>query len=335
VVDLQTTAIIPDIQILVPDVRLVNDPPGPARLEWRSSARKTSPSLQSCLWQFIELAEAPDEAIRAFAQTWGVLGLGSDGRPHVGASNELLSDKHRFWESAPTTLRQRATKLEEEDGVWHWEPLSAWRFFSRRMRALLAIAVDLRTQVPTKMEDWLDAARPLKLPRSPADLEESFSRSTVEDFAAFQGLLALSDGLSLRSPTDQRRIAHFLANELIERSGLFPALIATDGSEPQIGVAIGTIPEQEARSSLGGSDHRRAIGVYNVLAGQFLAALQSPRTFHCSVCGKSYLLGVDERRPREDRKNFCSSECRYKARLEVRKASERHRSRKRKEEQEG
>jgi hypothetical protein len=329
-VDLATTAIVPDIQLQVPAVRLEVGPSDQHRLEWSGREATKTPSVQSCFWRFIELAAGTEDDILDFAQTWGVLRIGTDGYPQISRSNDLLTDRHRYWQNDADTSAQARVTPHEEHGSY-WEPISAWRYFSRRMRALLAIYIDLRTDVPTRMEDWLDAAQQLRLPKSSADLVEFYSRSTVDDFNAFRVFLMLSDGLNLRSTTDQRRLLNFLANELIEHSRLSPALTEKDGIGAQIGVAIAKGTSTEPGRTPGTPPPERAIGVYDILAGQFLAAIQSPSTFRCSVCSKPYLINPGERRPRGDRRHFCSPECRHEARLEVLKASDRLRSEKRKQ----
>jgi hypothetical protein len=74
---------------------------------------------------FISLWQSPDEAVAFFARQWG--GLRMDDRGRIDAS-------------PPRETRR--------------EPLSAWRFFSRRAYAILRIAADLNRGKRGSIGDW-------------------------------------------------------------------------------------------------------------------------------------------------------------------------------------
>ncbi|HWP84012.1 MAG TPA: helix-turn-helix domain-containing protein [Terriglobia bacterium] len=93
---------------------------------------KTRPQVvqpdQDTLNEFVSLAEKPPEAFLEFARKWGVLNLS-------GPSKQGYI--------RPCTLSEKGE-----------EPISAWRYYSRRAKAVLAIAARLRQGKPAPEEEW-------------------------------------------------------------------------------------------------------------------------------------------------------------------------------------
>ena len=121
-------------------LRYRREPDGPARwtAETGLSERRTwtyrdaSPEM---LLQFIALADAPPEAIKAFAKRWGVLAL---------CRRHWLPCCHSSG-CSPTRVRGRVYVYRE--------PLAAWRHFAMQARAIVRYAAAVRDCVPPSRVD--------------------------------------------------------------------------------------------------------------------------------------------------------------------------------------
>lgn len=130
----------------VPDeVDLVGD-----RLVYRWTGRERSASSGfGILSRFVDLADAADAQILSFARRWGVMELCEHGLPAAHSRPALApSIMHRV------TWCERLGHDPGKERQDYWEPLSAWRQFSREGKALLTLAAHLQSGTPSRPEDW-------------------------------------------------------------------------------------------------------------------------------------------------------------------------------------
>lgn len=120
--------------------------------DYGESARVVRPT-RDLLDDFVKLAEAPASAILQYARKWGLLFLDEQGRPCTKAHQTLPA-------SAGMTLPRS-------------EPLAAWRYYSRRARAVLNIAAHLQQGKCGHASDWaaLDAVADRIGPVAMAEIE--------------------------------------------------------------------------------------------------------------------------------------------------------------------
>jgi hypothetical protein len=132
----------------------LNEPPAPigqwtvpteialvdGRLHWDGEGpRRTGAQGPKMLTNFVLLADAPDERIRDYAQTCGVLGLCSHGWPHTHNWPAL-----RGAEFGPSPCHS------DPDG----ESVDRWRALARQALSLLNVSNGLLNGRPSSDEDW-------------------------------------------------------------------------------------------------------------------------------------------------------------------------------------
>jgi hypothetical protein len=146
------------------DVRLVDAPPGSGSTDSRLYPRlesslpkggRSADASADCLIEFIDLHYLSEEQFRArvlsFARRWGLLGICKHGEPAGHARGSCWS-----------------LGLAGEDGNldYMWEPLEAWRRYSRQLDGMLRVAARLRVGEAGLPKDWeaIAAAEPSPLP---------------------------------------------------------------------------------------------------------------------------------------------------------------------------
>ena len=119
---------------------------------------RESPTL---LTEFIALADAPDQAILAFAKEWGLLDLRAAPYPALTAPipvgdrvYEVVVGDLPLLPPPSATYQVPLVSLGYRRGSERGEPLSVWRNLARQLRALLLVAARLRDGQPGDEEDW-------------------------------------------------------------------------------------------------------------------------------------------------------------------------------------
>jgi hypothetical protein len=131
------------------------------RLSWTWLTSAKEPTYvqpgERLLDEFVKLADRGQGAILAYAKRWGVLGLCPCGVPsthlQLYAPQGLLHpirDQHLVHVNPCYPPED----LERTEGGWYWEPLEGWRRYSRKMRAVLNLAVKVRASEPGRPQDW-------------------------------------------------------------------------------------------------------------------------------------------------------------------------------------
>lgn len=118
------------------------------RLMWRHLQGQRWPEPgqpgPKMLEDFFQLAEAQPARVLGYARRWGILTLCEHGCP---ASHNppppVPVPGGRGW----------CTPLQGADGSY-WEPVEAWRYYARKLRALANIGAQLNANQLGKPEDW-------------------------------------------------------------------------------------------------------------------------------------------------------------------------------------
>lgn len=111
-------------------------------------ARETGPRT-GMLQGFVTLGDAPPEQILSYAERWGVLHTRRVVRPARDQSPlRRWSVPEKVW----VTLYNHVSKLHDDwEAAWRGgcfrgrEPLCTWRFWAKKFRAALKLALDLRS----------------------------------------------------------------------------------------------------------------------------------------------------------------------------------------------
>lgn len=165
------------VELAVPEeLRLVEGPLGPARLEWRGGAYRAGRPLTGCLSEFLLLSRAPSKRIEKFASRFGVLGicihgmaathpplLSAGSAEHccpLGAGDraweEPLEQVMWAWNSLPTDAYER-WQFADDRGPLHWEPIEAWKSYARGFDAILTLSASIQQGKPANPNVWRDA----------------------------------------------------------------------------------------------------------------------------------------------------------------------------------
>jgi hypothetical protein len=242
-----------------------------------SPARPTAGLLE----QFVNLADASDARILAFARRWGPLTI---------YQHQDTSLRHRL----PPLSLVRPAAINEEDsqkGRWDVEPVEDWRNVARKALAILRITEEIRGGREGSVEDWrtLDDGAPsafevwstLSQVRS-AEPTEALEPDEDEDAADFEES-------HLPAVDVPKMLLAQRLNAWLQLGHVIPRIDWT-----------GSLPEP--RHHLGGL--RGAIGFELLSRVTSSAAMLS-----CSLCGKNYFRR--DRRPKPGEWNYCPS-CRSK-----------------------
>lgn len=123
-----------------------------ARLIWWANGRggsvasRQEPS-KGMLTAFVRLGNASDEAIRRYAQEWGVLKLC---RHYLPMTHPPMPEPIKRAGALPPGC----VPLFHEDQGAFWEPLAMWRTYAQEVRSILNIAEQLHRGEVGKLEDW-------------------------------------------------------------------------------------------------------------------------------------------------------------------------------------
>ena len=291
------------------EVQLVVDQAGDLawRLDLQGDWNRGAP-VRETLNRFVRLRNGSDPDILAFAQKRGVLGICDHGDPgtHAGC--------------APLRL--------ESDRGWFTEPLAQWRTWIAKVSSALIINRSIRQGEVGLSSEW-DS-----LIRGQRD-GEAFTRSTrfVEP-----------DGREV--PFEEWESSHarwFFAERVtswIQRAAIYPRFTWPDSYEHGELTVVRAGPlapyMRPSHGQPGWIGHYPwpQTSLFPVLIAQLVDALRSDLpAATCSVCQLPYqpesVKGKEPRKPRYDRHNFCSNECRHRRRKETERNSKR-RSRSRK-----
>lgn len=139
-----------DLRTTIPPFDLIGAGTETAALRWSCDPGRMSEDLSDAFWQFLALAEAPDEELVRFARQFGPLAGPAEGQ---FAPGKLL---HSHQE-----VGQQASQGSQAEHVV--EPLFAWRMYARGLTALFdALDPSLPVHERQVSREWLYA--PLVVP---------------------------------------------------------------------------------------------------------------------------------------------------------------------------
>ena len=214
----------------------------------------------ACLDAFVRLAPAPGDrfadAVLTFAQRWGMLDICRHGLPGAAVRCSALGVP---WRSP-------------------WEPLGAWRVYSRQALGLLNIASRLQAGQSTTTADWEMATMDARL--IPARHRDPHGH--LDD--CLRGFSGIYSGLNEPADMQWAAVAHAV-NVWWRYGGVKPDSYHLPGE-----TAVRTWWSRQ--------------GLAGVLAIQLAAALRET-LFACSDCGLPFSLGENRRRPASGRRAYC------------------------------
>lgn len=136
------------------------------RLSWGYATGRTVTPTRTAFEEFLRLRDAPDEAIRAYAQRWGLLYLCRRHRlPSSHAHFEPPDTGRDVW-IAPNVLMDEGTLKLKRSGWFqrcplncgphdtYWERTDDWRRYAREARALFALASELHRNELGNPDHW-------------------------------------------------------------------------------------------------------------------------------------------------------------------------------------
>jgi hypothetical protein len=271
-------------------------------LEWEEpSGGPVVHPLDDALASFIRIAAVPDhdlpERVLQFARRFGVLRVCGHGKP-------LYHDR--------SACKQR---LAPSGDGRQWEPVEAWRRYSRQLLAILRATAHLQNQESVPGAVWQDIAAGDPAAWRYAAVQQSAQFNSAHgnagsrpDFAHVSG--AADSGLGL---DHQRRVLTDCVNRWLEYGRVRPT----------------------ARWLLGmptASVHLDFDGLAGLLAVQLASAVSS-RIYVCAGCGLPFSVPEERRLPARDKRAWCPlcgrlaqwkrySQQYYKAKKEVKKRAE-------------
>jgi len=262
---------IPAGRVLVPgSISVVDD-----AIRWAhdGKSRLATPD-GTMLNSFVRLWDERPAEIATFARRWGVLAIHSRGMPCAEGATKGL------------------------------DPVSAWRFYSRRSLAVLNLVAATRQQKLGAVEDWQEIGA---LSRSGEEIARAVGRAQA---------FPLPQRMGMPETTDQARVA--LTNEV----NAWMAVWRKERLQPVSDFRLDV--NESGDWSLEIDFHGF---LFSAIAFQLcLVAANSDSLFCCSGCAYTYARRRELRRPRPGQGNYCAS-C-VKAGVPVRRASERYRQRK-------
>lgn len=282
----------------VPAVSTELEPPGPPRIVWNAENCSIGRRPPSSVWTFLKLAEASDNEIASIAKRWGPLGICVCGKPVSHSDNcRLLEHIDKPWLSEREQLRHAGTT-----GIENWEPLEAWRCYSRQFSAILAIAyaVGHGRSVPIALVAAASGPRVSRGPQS-VSLGTAFRPATAEDMSRLLVFdPAMQRHLAGRSVV-QRRVSG-----LMHDAGILPELWwREDRPVPHLVLGLGDqIPEPPPA--------RFAGNLFARLVLELVATVQrADGITRCHVCSE-FIDSASGRALRKDGTHYCET-CRPEA----------------------
>jgi len=119
------------------------------RIYWEPEGGKEIGPSRGMLEAFYGLADAPNQRILAFAKEHGVLKICEHGLPCSHNPEPFPPVRNGF-----DTKCYPLGWLDREDDGWLWEPLTAWRTFSRQAFALSRVADRVFQNKLGRAMDW-------------------------------------------------------------------------------------------------------------------------------------------------------------------------------------
>lgn len=285
-------------------LRLDNDRDGLVwdRLELRP---RTASTTRRCLWDFVALAGAEDDAIVRFVSRWGVLDWG-EGRGILDADAEGYRALVE-WDAAAETVSTwlRAFVLTEASGVLSADDL--WPLVENLMlemdqKGILGIPPEwqwlagldrddpARSALPTDSSEWVGRAD---------DILRAYREAQRHHWAArWQAERQAGTWLAA-----QRWIVSQVLSFWIEP---YKTMIRTGWDDT------------------GRRIEYTAYGVREIVGAHMASVFSAPMpdVYLCSVCARPFeLSGNGARRPRDGARRFCGDACRLAARRESNRAA--------------
>jgi hypothetical protein len=253
-------------------VELIEAPEGASEEERRSYPRLVSTpgdvlaqgprftAADDCLTSFIELANVPEGEFPgralAFARRYGLLGLCRHREPY----------RHN--------PRCRPTEFKEDGSTWFWEPLEAWRQYSRHLGAILCVAANLQNDLPGDRRDW----------------EAIFA--VMPDPTSEAGRAAMADGRGAWTP---RRSLEDVGGNRLMMSDIVTSWLRFGGVQ----AVMFWKPTDRVPTMLWFH-----VALTGVLALQLAAAVESP-AYRCAGCDRPFTLPEGSRRRARNRNAYC------------------------------
>jgi hypothetical protein len=252
------------------------------------------------LAEFVRLADSSTDAIRDYALKWGVLGICKHGLPRT----------HNFRQSGLSHFcPPRGFRGDGDlDIVNGWEPLSAWRRYSRLALGILNIASRLHQGVTV-------------------DDERFWKRAGIR-------FMGYEDTDERRRRTFQQFALSTEVNGWLELANVRPFF--SWGEDEEATIALGTtilwFSLTTQKDWLPLLPHLHGTTLFGALGIQLLMAVSRKEGFAiCSACGSPY---TPKRRPNPTRRHYCDK-CGVKAAWRNAQQDRRSKLRKRKDSIEG
>lgn len=278
---------------LVPYQIRLHDDDGEEALWLADTLGQPVSAAPEMLQEFLGLADAPGEAILAYARRWGLLGLRPEPyrpiewpfafeRPREGQAPRV-----RLWSRRTPTLwppspyGSSTVSLGYRHSDVGGEPVVVWRDLAGQMRALLNVTARLRQDKSGHPQDWHVLASLVRftLPPEPTEIEQAAAIAAVD--AGIPVVLLRPDTIA-----DQRAMVTVILASLLR--------LAEVGPRPWWGPN-----EARPQLTLGGHGLLAALVLRLVSAIAGLDALAV-----CSACGQAYL---PKRRPAVGKRHYCTA----------------------------
>jgi hypothetical protein len=255
-----------------PHVELGSDPRGGTSLvlQWTygDAEEVPVPASSPVLDGFIRLADVPDkefpERVLAFANKFGVLEICIHGKPPGHSGGRCMAN----------------VLLPTPQAALYWEPLEAWRRYSRQMLATMYVAQMLQSDRGGGVEHWqtIGSADPVPPPHSEIKKPRWDMAGYLGDF---RGLAAVAGD----SPQFQRMTLAAVVNTWLRYGDVRPRTDwwpSDSAMELEMGYA----------------------GLSGLLAVQLSSAL-SAHVHICSGCGRPFVVPEGKRRPKRGYRAWC------------------------------
>lgn len=376
-------------RLRVPIIRAVY-PPGPPRLEWSEiDSRNSEHEVGSLLMDLRRLsrAGAPDKEIIELARRYGPLRVGRSGVPGTFSPSAALTGKDRYWEDSqaqtgwadqilgltdPSSLSDEGDFSSEEptsedlDYLFEdrepaqWEPLAAWRAYSRVLSTVLGIAGDLEAEREVPLvrfaDTWSPAtgqlsplgswSKPGEPPSRPDPFDITDPRSWDVPEFAHEWWWELEESLdtSEARTTAARRALSWILNCLADSAGLRTYQVwAEDSQYASESAALSRMnsdtryiptyvlaPDPQVTFPTDWPAYPSEISwsVWSVVVSQLHAAVMSKRGWiECDSCGLTFPIEEGHRHPHSGDPAYCGEDCRRVGNAARRAERERKKSR--------
>jgi hypothetical protein len=278
-----------DIRTAAPPLQDFNE--GDASLRWSGGEHALSEELGNCFWEFLALADAPDEDIVRFARRYGPL----TGFP-VSTEEEFDRARSEGRGSTGSTA----------------EPVAIWRTLSQGLGGLFDLVDPALPAASVTPETWIQAVGAVVVS---IWLNEPGLPDPPYDFMATDSGRLLVGDYALRPD--------WLVTTVLQRAGVGSAFRADPRYGPRVGY---TLPGREAPSL--GRPVWQVAGLLPVLAVSLAVAAQTKGHARCTWCGKPAAIG--KRRPRTGQRWYGDhASCRALARAKTMNLAEDKRAAKR------